>query len=146
MRHHALPGSTPFTLSACPRSVNGVPAGQDPEKVSRAELDLAQDEWKRGRLRTSMDHAMKASNADEGHAAAHEFVAILFLALCQIEGDCRFDCAETRTIVPAITTRIITISFPFFRIKSPLRVVYFSNSCNLFFIQSISLCWDEIIP
>jgi type IV pilus assembly protein PilF len=81
-------------LAGCGKPANGVPAGQDPEKVSHAELDLAQDEWKHGRLRPSMDHAKKASAADETHAAAHEFVALLYLALCQIEGDCRFEEAE----------------------------------------------------
>jgi type IV pilus assembly protein PilF len=85
--------AAPLLLTACPRQGH-VPAGQDPEKVSRGELDVAQDEWKHGRLRPAMEHAQKASAADESHAAAHEFVAILYLALCQIEGDCRFDDAE----------------------------------------------------
>ncbi|GAC1352886.1 MAG: hypothetical protein NVSMB1_20320 [Polyangiales bacterium] len=83
-----------LALSGCPHAANGVPAGRDPEKVSHSELDLAQDEWKHGRLRSAMDHAQKASAADDSHAAAHEFVAILYLALCQTEGDCRLAEAE----------------------------------------------------
>ncbi|MFI5301128.1 MAG: tetratricopeptide repeat protein [Polyangiales bacterium] len=81
------------TMSACVPS-SRLPEGVDPEKVSRSEYDLAQDEWRNGRLRSAMDHAMKASNADENHAEAHHFVAILYLAVCQIENDCRFDKAE----------------------------------------------------
>jgi Tfp pilus assembly protein PilF len=81
-------------LVGCARGMPGVPAGADPEKVSRAEFDLARDEWKHGRLRSAMDHAQKASNADEAHAEAHHFVAILYLALCQTEGDCRWSEAE----------------------------------------------------
>ena len=84
----------PLFLAACVRPTNGVPNGQDPEKVSRAEFDLAQDEWKHGRLRAAMEHAQKASNADDGHAEAHHFVAILYMALCQIEADCRWEEAE----------------------------------------------------
>lgn len=80
--------------AGCVRATNGIPNGADPEKVSRAEFDLAQDEWKRGRLRAAMEHAQKASNADEAHAEAHHFVAILYMALCQLEGDCRWDEAE----------------------------------------------------
>jgi tetratricopeptide (TPR) repeat protein len=72
-----------------------LPPGQDPEKVSRAEYDVAQDEWQHGRLRPAMQHAMRASEIDEGHADAHHFVAILYLALCQIENDCRLGDAET---------------------------------------------------
>jgi Tfp pilus assembly protein PilF len=79
---------------ACARHANGVPTGQDPEKVSRSEYDLAQDEWKHGRLRSAMDHGMRASRADEMHAEAHHFVAILYLAVCQVEGDCRLAEAE----------------------------------------------------
>jgi Tfp pilus assembly protein PilF len=80
-------------LAAC-APASKFPEGVDPEKVSRSEYDLAQDEWRNGRLRSAMDHAMKASNADENHAEAHHFVAILYLAICQIENDCRFDKAE----------------------------------------------------
>ncbi len=88
-------GMVGLALSACAqRNPNGVPNGADPEKVSRAEYDLAQDEWKHGRLRSAMDHAIKASEADDMHAEAQHFVAILFLALCQTEGDCRFEEAE----------------------------------------------------
>ncbi|GAC1359326.1 MAG: hypothetical protein NVSMB47_12170 [Polyangiales bacterium] len=79
---------------SCAKPANGVPVGQDPEKVSRAEYDLAQDEWRHGRLRSSMEHAVRASETDEMHAEAQHFVAILYLALCQIENDCRFDQAE----------------------------------------------------
>ena len=81
------------TLLGC-KPANGVTNGADPERVSRNEYDLAQDEWKHGRLRSAMDHAMKAADADEYHAEAQHFVAILYLALCQIEGDCRLDEAE----------------------------------------------------
>lgn len=84
----------PFLLGGCPRPTNGVPAGADPEKVSRAEFDVAQDDWKHGRLRSAMDHAQKASAADDGNAEAHHFVAILYMALCQLENDCRWDEAE----------------------------------------------------
>ncbi len=86
-------GAALLTL-ACQRQPAGVPAGADPEKVSRAEFDLAQDEWRHGRLRSAMEHAQKASNADEAHAEAHHFVAILYMALCQTENDCRWDEAE----------------------------------------------------
>ncbi len=78
----------------CHHNPPGVPAGADPEKVSRAEFDLAQDDWKHGRLRSAMDHAQKASAADEAHAEAHHFVSILYMALCQTEGDCRWEEAE----------------------------------------------------
>src|SRR5579859_5760862 len=87
-----LLGST--LVSACNRNPPGVPNGADPEKVARAEYDLAQDEWRHGRLRSAMEHAIRASDADETYAESHHFVAILYLALCQIEGDCRFDEAE----------------------------------------------------
>ncbi|MGZ5970476.1 MAG: tetratricopeptide repeat protein [Polyangiales bacterium] len=93
----ALWVALPLALSACaPRTSanNGVPNGADPEKVSRAEYDLASDDWKHGRLRGAMEHALKASAADEGHAEAHHFVAILYMALCQTEGDCRWEEAE----------------------------------------------------
>ena len=80
--------------SACNKQPNGVAAGQDPEKVSRSEYDVAQDEWKHGRLRSAMEHAIRASDADEMHAEAHHFVAIVYLALCQSEGDCRLADAE----------------------------------------------------
>jgi tetratricopeptide (TPR) repeat protein len=82
-------------LAACNHNPPGVPNGADPEKVARAEYDLAQDEWRHGRLRSAMEHAIRASDADETYAEADHFVAILYLALCQIEGDCRFDEAET---------------------------------------------------
>src|SRR5262249_15292213 len=85
-------GST--LLAACNKNPPGVPNGADPEKVARAEYDLAQDEWRHGRLRSAMEHAIRASDADETYAEADHFVAILYLALCQIEGDCRFDEAE----------------------------------------------------
>jgi type IV pilus assembly protein PilF len=95
MRSSLLALALPLALSGCfGRQANGVPAGADPEKVSRAEFDLAQDDWKNGRIRASMDHAQKASAADEGHAEAHHFVAILYMALCQLENDCRWDEAE----------------------------------------------------
>lgn len=82
-------------LAACaPRTNGNVPNGADPEKVSRAEYDLANDEWKHGRIRSAMEHAQKASAADDTHAEAHHFVAILYMALCQTEGDCRWDEAE----------------------------------------------------
>lgn len=84
----------PLMLAGCPRPASGVPAGADPEKVSRAEFDLAQDDWKHGRMRSAMEHAQKASAADEAHAEAHHFVAILYMALCQVENDCRWDEAE----------------------------------------------------
>jgi type IV pilus assembly protein PilF len=84
----------PLALAACVRTTNGVPAGADPEKVSKAEFDLAQDEWKHGRVRAAMDHAQKASAADDGHAEAHHFVSILYMALCQLETDCRWNEAE----------------------------------------------------
>ncbi len=84
----------PLALAACQRPVNGVPAGADPEKVSKAEFDLAQDDWKHGRLRSAMDHAQRASAADESHAEAHHFVSILYMALCQLESDCRWSEAE----------------------------------------------------
>lgn len=84
----------PLAVFGCVRSTNGVPAGADPEKVSKAEFDLAQDEWKHGRVRAAMDHAQKASSADDAHAEAHHFVSILYMALCQIENDCRWDEAE----------------------------------------------------
>lgn len=85
-------GSSLFV--ACSHNPPGVPNGADPEKVARAEYDLAQDEWRHGRLRSAMEHGIRASDADETYAEAHHFVAILYLALCQIEGDCRFDEAE----------------------------------------------------
>lgn len=94
MRSLLLALAFPLVLSGCFRAANGVPAGADPEKVSRAEFDLAQDEWKHGRVRAAMEHAQKASNADENHAEAHHFVAILYMALCQLENDCRWDEAE----------------------------------------------------
>jgi Tfp pilus assembly protein PilF len=81
-------------LAGCLHSTNGVPAGADPEKVSKAEFDLAQDDWKHGRLRSAMDHAQKASAADDTHAEAHHFVSILYMALCQLEADCRWGEAE----------------------------------------------------
>lgn len=68
--------------------------GQDLERVSRAEYDLARGEWEQGRLRSAMEHAMRACEADENHSEAHDFVANLYLALCQKEGDCRFEVAE----------------------------------------------------
>lgn len=80
--------------SACVPTRGSVAPGQDPERVSRAEYDVAQDEWQHGRLRPAMQHAMRASEVDEGHADAHHFVAILYLALCQIENDCRLGDAE----------------------------------------------------
>jgi type IV pilus assembly protein PilF len=86
--------AAPLALAACAKNNPSVPAGSDPEKVSRAEYDLAQDEWRHGRLRSAMDHAMKASLADELHAEAHHFVSIVYLALCQMEGDCRLEQAE----------------------------------------------------
>jgi tetratricopeptide (TPR) repeat protein len=82
------------SIVACNHNPPGVPNGADPEKVARAEYDLAQDEWRHGRLRSAMEHAIRASDADETYAEADHFVAILYLALCQIEGDCRFDEAE----------------------------------------------------
>lgn len=81
-------------LAACAHNPPGVPNGADPEKVARAEYDLAQDEWRHGRLRSAMEHAIRAADADETYAEADHFVAIMYLALCQIEGDCRFDEAE----------------------------------------------------
>lgn len=86
--------AVPLLLAGCPRPANGVASGADPEKVSRAEFDIARDEWKHGRLRAAMDHAQKASAADEAHAEAHHFVAILYMALCQMENDCRWNEAE----------------------------------------------------
>jgi type IV pilus assembly protein PilF len=94
MRKQILSCALMLLAAGCVRATNGVPAGADPEKVSRAEFDLAQDDWKHGRLRSAMEHAQKASNADDGHAEAHHFVAILYMALCQMEGDCRWDEAE----------------------------------------------------
>ncbi len=71
-----------------------VPEGQGADKVSRAEYDVATDEWSHGRMRSAMAHAMRASDLDETYADAHHLVAILYLALCQTENDCRLEEAE----------------------------------------------------
>jgi type IV pilus assembly protein PilF len=85
--------ATASGLVGCPHK-GPVPEGQDPEKFSRAEYDVARDEWKHARLRSAMDHAQRASAADEGNAEAHNFVALLYMAICQDEGDCRWSEAE----------------------------------------------------
>lgn len=86
--------SVPLVLAACPRTASSVPAGSDPEKVARAEFDVARDELSHGRLRSAMEHAIKASDADENFSQAHTYVAQIYLALCQTENDCRFEDAE----------------------------------------------------
>lgn len=94
----ALPlalGAVVSTSACTPRNNANSPAqNADPEKVSRNEYDLAADDWKHGRLRMALEHALKASATDEGHAEAHHFVAVLYMALCQVEGDCRWGEAE----------------------------------------------------
>jgi tetratricopeptide (TPR) repeat protein len=86
--------SVALAASGCFASGANLPAGQDPEKVSLAEYDVARDEWSHGRIRPAMAHAMRASEVDENHADAHHFVAFLYLALCQTENDCRLEEAE----------------------------------------------------
>jgi Tfp pilus assembly protein PilF len=92
----ALPLAVLGTSACTPRNNpnSAVPNGADPEKVSRNEYDVAADDWKHGRLRAALEHALKASAIDEGHAEAHHFVAVLYMALCQVEGDCRWGEAE----------------------------------------------------
>ncbi len=41
-----------------------------------------------------MEHAQKAVQADDRNAEAHQLVALLYMAICQAENDCRWDEAE----------------------------------------------------
>lgn len=77
----------------CPRN-GSMPNGADPEKVSRAEYDLALDDWQHQRYRAAMEHAQKAVSADDNNAEAHRLIALLYLAICQAENDCRWEEAE----------------------------------------------------
>jgi type IV pilus assembly protein PilF len=83
-------------LVAC-AAANNV-AGQDAERRSESEYDLARDAWLRqGDPRLGLDHALKAIEIDADNADAHHLAALIYLDLCQKPGDrCRLEEARQR--------------------------------------------------
>lgn len=77
-------------------ATNGV-AGQDPERRSESEYDLARDAWlRRGDPREGLAHALKALELDSDNADAHHLAALIYLDLCRIAPNiqCRLDDAR----------------------------------------------------
>jgi type IV pilus assembly protein PilF len=68
-------------------------AGQDSERRSESEYDLARDAWmRRGDSREGLSHALRALELDGDNADAHHLAALIYLDLCRLPGDnCRLD-------------------------------------------------------
>jgi Tfp pilus assembly protein PilF len=67
------------------------------EQKAVAEYDVANDAFRRGRLREALEHAGKAIELDEDNADAHYLTAVVLLAFCAADersSDCRFPEAE----------------------------------------------------
>lgn len=74
-------------------STNSV-AGQDSERRSESEYDLARDAWlRRGDARQGLAHTLKALELDSDNADAHHLAALLYLDLCRLppSTQCRLD-------------------------------------------------------
>lgn len=72
-------------------------AGQDSERRSESEYDLARDAWlRRGDPRQGLAHTLKALELDGDNADAHHLAALIFLDLCRIPPSiqCRLDEAK----------------------------------------------------
>lgn len=87
--------ATCFALLACGGQAKS-PAGQDPERMSEAEYDVARDLWLRqGKSREALSHALTAVELDEHNAEAAHLVALIYLGFCQRSTDeCRLPEAE----------------------------------------------------
>jgi Tfp pilus assembly protein PilF len=75
---------------------NGGPNAED-ARVAQAEHDLANDAFRRGRLREALAHAERSLSVDETHADAHYLAAVTLMMFCASdEGspDCRYHDAE----------------------------------------------------
>jgi type IV pilus assembly protein PilF len=83
-------------LVACTSRGADAPGGQDTERRSQAEFDVANDLWqRRGRAREALDHALQAVELDEGNADASHLVALIYLDFCRIDvHECRLQEAE----------------------------------------------------
>jgi len=90
---------TAAAVSGCPASGARSPGGQDPERVSEAEYDVARDLWLRqAKTREALAHAIKAVELDEDNAEAAHLVALLYLDFCQQgPSECRLAEAERYT-------------------------------------------------
>jgi tetratricopeptide (TPR) repeat protein len=67
------------------------------EQQAVAEYDLANDAFRRGRLREALGHARKAIELNEDNAEAHYLAAVILLGFCATDersSDCRFGEAE----------------------------------------------------
>jgi type IV pilus assembly protein PilF len=73
--------------------------GQDPERQSVAEYDIAQDLWlKRNQPRQALDHALEALELDDENADAAHLIGLIYLDFCRRNVDeCRLDRAERYT-------------------------------------------------
>jgi type IV pilus assembly protein PilF len=78
-------------LVACASS-NGM-AGQDPQRRSESEYDLARDAWMRqGDPREGLARALRALELDDDNAEAHHLAALIYLDLCRPPKDeCRLE-------------------------------------------------------
>jgi type IV pilus assembly protein PilF len=78
-------------LLAC-SSANNL-AGQDVERRSESEYDLARDAWMRqGNPREGLARTLHALELDDDNAEAHHLAALIYLDLCRTPGDsCRLE-------------------------------------------------------
>jgi type IV pilus assembly protein PilF len=73
-------------------------AGQDSERRSESEYDLARDAWlRRGDSRQGLAHTLKALEFDSDNADAHHLAALLYLDLCRIPPSIQCRLGEART-------------------------------------------------
>lgn len=80
-------------LGACSRPEPDSPIGQDVDRKSIAEYDVARDLWlRRNQPRQALDHALKAVELDDENAEAAHLVALLYLDFCRIgPKECRLE-------------------------------------------------------
>ena len=76
-------------------SANGM-GGQDAERRSESEYDLARDAWLRqGDPREGLARVLRALELDDENADAHHLAALIYLDLCRLPGDsCRLPAAK----------------------------------------------------
>lgn len=90
-------GATAATALVVACSSSNNVAGQDAERRSESEYDLARDAWiRRGDPREGLSRTLKALELDGDNAEAHHLAALIYLDLCRLPGDsCRLEEARS---------------------------------------------------
>ncbi|HMA95654.1 MAG TPA: tetratricopeptide repeat protein [Polyangiaceae bacterium] len=85
VEHLGIAALIGWAIISC-SSANGA-AGQDPERRSESEYDLARDAWlRRGNPREGLAHSLAALELDSDNADAHHLAALIYLDLCRRPG------------------------------------------------------------